>query len=112
MGHLTAATATMGRPTQPSTMPDDIEDSLTVIDNRTKQSFKIPIKDNAINATAFKQMKAETKEGERKENETEGGLRVLDPGYQNTAVISAESPTLMARTASSDTEATPLNSSL
>jgi len=70
-------------------MPDDIEDSLTVIDNRTKQSFKIPIKDNAINATAFKQMKAETKEGERKENETEGGLRVLDPGYQNTAVISS-----------------------
>lgn len=74
----------MGRPTQPTTLPEGYEESLTVIDNRTKQSFTVPIKDNAVSATAFKQMKANRKDGERKENETEGGLRVVDPGYQNT----------------------------
>lgn len=32
-------------------------------------------------------MKAPPKEGERAENETERGLRVLDKGFLNTAVI-------------------------
>ena len=72
-----------------SVLPDGLEDSLTVIDNRTGAAFKVAIVDNAVSATAFKQAKAPSKQGERKENETEGGLRVLDPGYQNTAVISS-----------------------
>lgn len=45
---------------------------------------------NAIPATAFKQMKAPKKEGEREENETERGLRVTDKGFLNTAVISSK----------------------
>lgn len=61
--------------------------SLTVIDNRTGKSVEIPIKDNSVPATAFKQLKADPEKNERKENETEGGLRVLDPAYMNTATI-------------------------
>ncbi len=45
------------------------------------------IKDNAIPATAFKQIKAPKKPGERAENETERGLRVYDKGFLNTAVM-------------------------
>lgn len=45
---------------------------------------------NTIPATAFKQMKAERKPGEREENETERGLRISDKGFLNTAVITSE----------------------
>ena len=45
------------------------------------------IRDNAIPATAFRQMKAPKKAGEREEDETERGLRVHDKGFLNTAVI-------------------------
>ncbi|KAI0091254.1 peroxysomal citrate synthase [Irpex rosettiformis] len=63
------------------------QDSLTVRDNRTGKTYTIPIKDNAIAATAFKEIKAPKKPGERPENETEKGLRVQDKGFLNTAVI-------------------------
>ena len=46
--------------------------------------------DNAISATAFKEIKAPRKPGEREENETEKGLRVQDKGFLNTAVIRSE----------------------
>ncbi len=45
------------------------------------------IKDNAIAATAFKDIKAPAKPGERAENETEKGLRIQDKGFLNTAVM-------------------------
>ena len=45
------------------------------------------IVDNAIDATAFKAMKAPAKPGERTELETEKGLRVQDKGFLNTAVM-------------------------
>jgi len=79
----------MGRPAGQKNILENgqREESLTVIDNRTGQTFKIPVKDNSINATAFKQMKAAP--GSREEDETEGGLRVYDPSFQNTAVISS-----------------------
>ena len=48
------------------------------------------IVNNAIAATALKQMKAPKKAGEREENETERGLRVHDKGFLNTAVISSK----------------------
>lgn len=79
----------MGRSVPADVLPQAAEDSLTVIDNRTGKAIKVPIKDNAVPATALKQLKADTKVGERAENETEGGLRVFDSGYQNTAVISS-----------------------
>ncbi|KAI0783659.1 peroxysomal citrate synthase [Abortiporus biennis] len=71
----------MGQPTTKS------DDTLTVRDNRTGKTYTIPILDNAVSATAFKDMKAPSKPGERKENETEKGLRILDKGFLNTAVI-------------------------
>lgn len=73
----------MGQPTRSNPQ----EDTLTVRDNRTGKVYTIPIEDNAIPATAFKDMKAPAKKGERVENETEKGLRVQDKGFLNTAVI-------------------------
>ncbi|KAF9520923.1 hypothetical protein BS47DRAFT_413252 [Hydnum rufescens UP504] len=63
--------------------------SLTVTDERTGKTFSIPIVNNSISATAFKQMKAPRANDEREENETERGLRVSDKGFLNTAVISS-----------------------
>ncbi|CCM00108.1 uncharacterized protein FIBRA_02135 [Fibroporia radiculosa] len=65
-------------------------ESLTVRDNRTGKTHTIPIVDNAISATAFKQFSSPRKPGEREENETEKGLRVHDKGFLNTAVIHSE----------------------
>ncbi|KAG8954231.1 hypothetical protein FRC04_000453 [Tulasnella sp. 424] len=65
-------------------------DDLTVIDNRTGQTYIIPIKDNTVVATDFKKIKAPSKPGEREENETERGLRVADKGFLNTAVITSQ----------------------
>ncbi|KAI0455567.1 citrate synthase-like protein [Xylaria acuta] len=60
--------------------------SLTVVDNRTNKVYEIPIKNNSIPATDFKKIKAE-QGNDRKEDETEQGLRLYDPAYMNTAVI-------------------------
>jgi len=46
--------------------------------------------DNAVPATAFKNIVAPRRPGEREENETERGLRVADKGFLNTAVISSQ----------------------
>jgi len=67
-----------------------LSDSLTIKDNRTGREYHVPIKDNSIPATAFKDIKAPFKAGERKENETDKGLRVQDKGYLNTAVMRSE----------------------
>jgi citrate synthase len=57
----------MGRPI-PTTSEADSQ-FLTVTDERTGKKFKIPIVDNAIDATAFKKMTARRQPGEREENE-------------------------------------------
>ncbi|EAU85625.2 hypothetical protein CC1G_06338 [Coprinopsis cinerea okayama7 len=66
------------------------DQSLTVRDNRTGKVYTIPIQNNSIPATAFKDIKAPFQPGERKENETDKGLRVQDKGYLNTAVMRSE----------------------
>lgn len=48
------------------------------------------IVNNTVAASAFKDMKAPKKTDERPENDTEKGLRVLDKGFMNTAVIQSE----------------------
>ena len=48
------------------------------------------IANNTVPATAFKQISAPRKSGEREENETEKGLRISDKGFLNTAVITSE----------------------
>jgi len=74
----------MGQPTGSNS------ESLTVRDNRTGKTYTIPIVDNAIAATAFKDITAPRRPGERRENETERGLRVSDKGFLNTAVINSK----------------------
>ncbi|KAK9329470.1 citrate synthase-like protein [Lipomyces starkeyi] len=66
------------------------KNSITVIDNRTGKSIDIEITDNSIPATAFSQLKAPYADGERPENDTPYGLRVLDPSFINTAMIQSE----------------------
>ena len=66
-----------------------MQNSLLVRDNRTGKSIEIPIKDNAIPATALKKLSAKRAGGERYENDTEQGIRVFDPSYMNTAAITS-----------------------
>ncbi|KAI8952800.1 citrate synthase-like protein [Xylaria longipes] len=63
--------------------------SLTVVDNRTNKVYEIPITNNSILATDFKKIKAE-QGNNRKEDETEQGLRLFDPAYMNTAVVQSK----------------------
>jgi citrate synthase len=52
------------------------EDSLTITDNRTGRSYRIPIRDNAINALDLRQIRV---------SEEDFGLTSYDPGFMNTA---------------------------
>ncbi|KAI0526211.1 citrate synthase-like protein [Xylaria bambusicola] len=63
--------------------------SLTVVDNRTNKVYEVPIKNNSVLATDFKKIKAE-QGGDRKEDETDQGLRMYDPAYMNTAVVQSK----------------------
>jgi citrate synthase len=51
-------------------------ETLTVTDNRTGQTFEIPITDGTVRAMDFRQMKVD---------ETDFGLMTYDPAYTNTA---------------------------
>lgn len=67
-------------------------DSLTITDNRTGQSYTLPIEHNAVRSMDFKNIKlpedqaAELFAGDQHEN----GLRLLDPGFQNTACMTSQ----------------------
>ncbi|OJJ45314.1 hypothetical protein ASPZODRAFT_133962 [Penicilliopsis zonata CBS 506.65] len=52
------------------------KDTLTVTDNRTAKSYEIPIVHNSVKATEFKRISS--------------GLKIMDPGFQNTAVAESE----------------------
>ena len=58
--------------------------TLTAIDHRTARQYHIPIAHNAIQAIHFQQICA----GDESDisNRVKNGLRILDPGFQNTAV--------------------------
>ena len=58
--------------------PTESSNSITVRDNRTGKEYTIPIQHNAVAANAFKDISAP--------NGSANGLRIYDPGYQNTAV--------------------------
>jgi citrate synthase len=51
-------------------------DSLSITDNRTGKSYELPVKDGAVTAMDFRQMKT---------SDEDFGLMVYDPGYKNTA---------------------------
>ena len=62
------------------------EGKLLVKDLRTALEYEIPIDHNSIRATAFKKIKCPGT-GHRSADKVADGLRVYDPGLQNTAVI-------------------------
>ena len=62
---------------------------LHITDSRTNQQYKIPIHRNAIEAVRFKEIRA-PKDYHHPADKVEGGLRVLDQGFQNTAVMKSE----------------------
>jgi citrate synthase len=61
------------------------ENSLRVVDNRTGKEYTIIINRNAVSAMSFKQMTAPAT-STAPCDQTEYGIRVYDPGFQNTAV--------------------------
>ena len=56
-------------------------DSLTVTDNRTGNTFELPIKDGAVTGMEFRKMKT---------SEDDFGLMVYDPAFKNTAACRSE----------------------
>ena len=64
----------------------DDRNSLHVTDRRTGMEYDIPIKRNAVMATDFKKIKA-VDEHSVASDCAEGGLRIMDPGFNNTTVM-------------------------
>lgn len=63
--------------------------TLTVIDNRTRRQYEIPIKRNAVNAIDFRKITS-AQQGADLVDQAQTGLRVLDPGYLNTACVESK----------------------
>ncbi|KAE8167975.1 citrate synthase [Aspergillus tamarii] len=59
---------------------------LHIVDSRTKQKHEIPIRQNVVSAIDLMRIIAPAT-GTNKADHVAGGLRVHDPGLQNTAVI-------------------------
>lgn len=62
---------------------------LHVIDDRTGRYYQIPIFHNAINASDIKKIKA-PENHDFYADQNEGGIRVFDPGFTNTAVVESK----------------------
>ncbi|KAL9122902.1 MAG: hypothetical protein Q9187_000553 [Circinaria calcarea] len=62
---------------------------LHVQDSRTAKRYEIPIHHNSIRATSFKDIKAPVL-CSHAADKPQGGLRIYDPGLQNTAVVESE----------------------
>src|SRR5688572_32599552 len=57
------------------------EDTLTVTDNRTGETYEVPITDGTVKAMDFRRMKT---------GEDDFGLMTYDPAYTNTASCRSE----------------------
>lgn len=66
-----------------------IEDTLSVVDNRTGLSYKIPISQNSIQATDFHHIKS-PRNAKNPVEQNNAGIRIFDPGFQNTACMESE----------------------
>ena len=60
--------------------------TLHIVDSRTQIKYLIPIKRNAVSALDLKKIRG-PKDGADRADHVSGGLRVYDPGLQNTAVV-------------------------
>ncbi|PYH94857.1 citrate synthase [Aspergillus ellipticus CBS 707.79] len=66
-------------------LPGEREGTLTVRDNRTGSRYTIPIVRNSVPAMGFRQI-CVNRADKSPRQQFEDGLRVIDPGYRNTAV--------------------------
>ncbi|TVY83948.1 Citrate synthase [Lachnellula suecica] len=66
-----------------------LEEKLFIEDSRTSLKYEIPIRNNAIKATSFKEIKL-PRDGPGSTRRAQGGLKVLDTGLQNTAVVESK----------------------
>ncbi|CZT43406.1 related to citrate synthase [Rhynchosporium secalis] len=64
-------------------------DSLSITDNRTGNIYDFPIVNNSIEAVSFKQIKC-SPEGRHPGDQFENGLKLFDPGFQNTACMKSQ----------------------
>ena len=82
-----------GGPSEPypdsSQAEEHVEDSLHVVDKRTGLSYSIPIAQNSIQATDFHQIKS-PRNAENPVEQNNAGIRIYDPGFQNTACMQSE----------------------
>ena len=62
--------------------------TLSVKDSRTTLEYEIPIRHNSIDALALKNIKAPPA-GTNPADKVANGLRILDPGLQNTAITTS-----------------------
>jgi citrate synthase len=60
--------------------------TLSVTDNRTGKQYSIPIEHNAISAKHFKNIKTESEDETAPADQSQHGIRLFDPGFNNTAV--------------------------
>ena len=67
------------------------ESVLHITDSRTGVSYDIPIWHNSVRALDFKAIKVPDEGNQANQaDDADGGLRLLDPGFQNTAVKESE----------------------
>ena len=62
---------------------------LDITDSRTNRKYKIPINRNAVEAIKFKEIRA-PRDYFHPADMSERGLRLLDEGFQNTAVLASQ----------------------
>jgi citrate synthase len=63
------------------------EGTLFVEDSRSSQRYEIPIHRNTVLATDFKRIIPSSAIGANKADKVASGLRLYDPGLENTAVV-------------------------
>lgn len=68
---------------------EQVENSLSVVDNRTGLSYDIPIQQNSIQATDFHQIKS-PHNAKNPVEQNSAGIRIFDPGFQNTACMKSK----------------------
>ncbi|KAF7550217.1 hypothetical protein G7Z17_g5839 [Cylindrodendrum hubeiense] len=67
------------------------KDTLSVTDNRTSRSYEIPIVSNTVKATDFKWISSANEFiGKNAIDRHTNGLKIMDPGFQNTAVAESD----------------------
>jgi citrate synthase len=64
-------------------------ETLTIVDNRSGAEYSFPIVHNSVSSIQFKEIKL-SPEGRYPGDQHENGLKLLDPGFQNTACMKSQ----------------------